>query len=684
MPYNKDIKRETMSQLEIKGALAKLLATENLIVQHDASANTASFNTATRVLTLPILQIDNAFVYDMFIGHEVGHALYTPNDWRDRVDESVPFDFVNVIEDVRIERLIQSKFPGLRTDFSHGYRHLNEKDFFEIVDKDISKLSFIDRINLHFKLGALAVIPFSREEMTYVRAVDEADTFEKVCLVSKMLAEYVKAKREQEASQTPEDVENGQESPQQQDNTTDEKQNQTRQGDDEGDDGKDEAPTPACGPQGGEESETQKALDKNLQKSMEMGVNEVTYLETPSEELSIYPLEFLRDEFRTAIAEYNGDLTSIRLQFSQFLSSIKKDVSFMVQQFEMRKSADAYARTQTYKTGVLDTERLHQFKISDDIFLRQSVTPEGKNHGLVMLVDWSGSMSDHIIPTVKQLLVLVQFCRKINIPFDVYTFTCSGYSHIDPYKEMIPNEVSLSFNAQVTHVLSSSAKRREIDEDMFHLFNQAKRIAYHYAPCVWVGQLAMGGTPLNNVLFAVPKMIEDFKKRTGTQKVSFVCLTDGESSPIHYNCETSYGTRISMTNPYNKTFLRDGRNTYQIDSMRETPSIIHWLNQKMPDVTITNIFLAGPKGFASYYRSLTGKMLVNNDEYRKNGAQSFTMKDGWPLVCVVNPNTFKDAQEEIQIDAGESKAKIKTALKKFLKSKSVSKLILTQLVEQFA
>ena len=133
-----------MSNLEIKGALAKLLATENLIVQHDARANTASFNTATRVLTLPILQIDNGNVYDMFIGHEVGHALYTPTDWRDWVDESVPFDFVNVIEDARIERMIQDKFPGLRRDFSLGYTHLNDRDFFDISDKDIEE--FIDQL----------------------------------------------------------------------------------------------------------------------------------------------------------------------------------------------------------------------------------------------------------------------------------------------------------------------------------------------------------------------------------------------------------------------------------------------------------------------------------------------------------------------------------------------------------
>ena len=30
------------------------------------------------------------------------------------------FDFVNVIEDIRIEKFIQSKFPGLRRDFHKG------------------------------------------------------------------------------------------------------------------------------------------------------------------------------------------------------------------------------------------------------------------------------------------------------------------------------------------------------------------------------------------------------------------------------------------------------------------------------------------------------------------------------------------------------------------------------------
>ena len=39
--------------------------------------------------------------------------------------------------------------------------------------------------------------------------------------------------------------------------------------------------------------------------------------------------------------------------------------------------------------------------------------------------DWSGSMSDIAFSTVKQIIVLTQFCRKVQIPFDVHLFTSS-------------------------------------------------------------------------------------------------------------------------------------------------------------------------------------------------------------------------------------------------------------------
>jgi len=167
---------------EIKGNLARLLATENLIVEHRKTP-TASFDVDRRVLTLPMWDNASGVVYDMLVGHEVGHALFTPNeDWRDIAD--CPKDFVNVIEDARIEKLMKRKFPGLRKSFSGGYKELNDKDFFAIADEDISKFSLIDRINLHFKVGASAMIPFSIEEQVFVARTDVAETFEEVLQIA--------------------------------------------------------------------------------------------------------------------------------------------------------------------------------------------------------------------------------------------------------------------------------------------------------------------------------------------------------------------------------------------------------------------------------------------------------------------------------------------------------------------
>ena len=139
-----------MSQQEIKGALAKLLATENLTVEH-TKCETASFDVKNRVLSLP-LWIASESVYDMLVGHEVGHALYTPaEEWTDMLN--VPQSYVNILEDVRIEKAMKEKFPGLRKDFFQGYKELNEKDFFGIEILDLEKLKLIDRINLHYKVG---------------------------------------------------------------------------------------------------------------------------------------------------------------------------------------------------------------------------------------------------------------------------------------------------------------------------------------------------------------------------------------------------------------------------------------------------------------------------------------------------------------------------------------------------
>ena len=103
----------------------------------------------------------------------------------------------------------------------------------------------------------------------------------------------------------------------------------------------------------------------------------------------------------------------------------------MVKEFECKKAATAYARASVSKTGVLDTTKLFQYKYNDDIFKKITSTPDGKSHGLIFLLDWSGSMCYQLQQTVKQLLSLAQFCRKVKIPFVVYSF-CLLYTSPSP------------------------------------------------------------------------------------------------------------------------------------------------------------------------------------------------------------------------------------------------------------
>ena len=192
-----------MKNFEVKDNLAKLLATENLIVEH-RQVSTAFFNVETRVLCLPMWDASDN-VYDMLVGHEVGHALYTPVEpWKKGRYEDVPPSFVNVIEDARIEKLMKRRYGGLSKSFYKGYKELHVKDFFETDGKDFTEFAFIDRINLYFKLGAFEVIPFKEDELPIVETCKGLETFEEVLELCLLIYNNLKDAEEEIAMQLPE------------------------------------------------------------------------------------------------------------------------------------------------------------------------------------------------------------------------------------------------------------------------------------------------------------------------------------------------------------------------------------------------------------------------------------------------------------------------------------------------
>ena len=179
---------------EVKGQLAKLLATEDLIVEHKR-VETATFNVQTRVLTLPVWDKASNYVYDMLVGHEVGHALYTPDEeWWE--EYNINPNFVNIVEDARVEKLMKRKYAGIAKTFYRGYNDLNNSDFFEVDGKDINSLNLADRANLHFKIGAFTNISFSTPEKEIIDLIANAETFTETLSAAEALYNFCKQELE--------------------------------------------------------------------------------------------------------------------------------------------------------------------------------------------------------------------------------------------------------------------------------------------------------------------------------------------------------------------------------------------------------------------------------------------------------------------------------------------------------
>ena len=180
---------------EIKSHLARLLATEDLIVEHK-DVETAQFNVQTRELLLPMWDKASEEVYDMLVGHEVGHALFTPN-----IDppSDVPHSILNVCEDARIEKLMKRKYLGIAKSFYKGYNEMHKQDFFEVENENIDTFNLADRANLYFKIGQFLDVSFSDAEKEIISLIQNADTFTQTIAAAKALHNF--CQQEQEAKE---------------------------------------------------------------------------------------------------------------------------------------------------------------------------------------------------------------------------------------------------------------------------------------------------------------------------------------------------------------------------------------------------------------------------------------------------------------------------------------------------
>ena len=717
---------------EVKGTLAKLLATENLTVEH-RRVSTASFDVNNRVLILPIWNTATNAIYDLLVGHEVGHALYTPNKPHDG-DRG----FVNVLEDVRIEKLMKRAYPGLRKSFYEGYTDLNEQDFFGVNHEDLTKIPFIDRINLWFKGNAN--IRFSDEEQVWVDRAANTETFDQVVQLAIDLygrAEKIEDSKEESESEGEEGAgdfgdlgdmdiewdmqpsEKGEQQQQQQQKLgIDQDQPQAPVGTPEA--------TPTLGQRGSEDTEhdetesiTQQAFDQALETLIDDNAKEWKYLTLPDIKVEDYIVshktiqEDLHEHFynpkqKHVVTEEERQMFLDLMQankeyvlkkYNQFKKSANKEVNYLIKQFEMKKSADQYKRQATSKTGVINTNSLYKYKLTDDIFKRITTVPDGKNHGLVFHIDWSGSMTHVLLDTLKQTFNLVWFCRKAGIPFRVLAFQdCYFRSHSsDEYARFKPNDLYINDSFRMLELLSSQQNAKSLDESMKVIFMQVYAMGGYRVNAH--EQYQLGGTPLAEAIMCTRQLVEQMKKVENVQKVNVVCLTDGEANPLSYVCEEDregyFSNRFTRCLAHASAcvfFLRDKKTGYtkklSTHAYHTTKEIVAFFRE-ITDYNWIGIRLCSKSdlGRTLRYNEVDTRGIDVDKVWKKQRYFSISNQMGFSEQIYMPDRNIGDSSDEIEVNSkGEvaTKAELTRAFKKHMGSKTSNKTVLNKFIEQIA
>jgi hypothetical protein len=724
---------------EIKSQLAKLLATEDLVVEHK-SVPTACFNVHTRVLTLPLWEKASNIVYDLLVGHEVGHALFTPDeDWTDKV--KVPAQFVNVVEDARIEKLMKRKYAGLAKTFFNGYKELKEDDFFQIEEEDISKFNLADRANLFFKIGNYIHIPIEDgEEKEIINLIRVSETFSDVLIAAEELYKYCKKEKEQEQKVSDFDTHETQGNSQSPSNETVETNNSSSEQDGEGNNSQpeegdssyggtaqgDQTPIKSGGDSDEPEVRTVDSLEEKIQDLVSNDLFENTYVEIPKLNLdtvigknsdihneidaSFKHQQKLHNEHSvlhkyTAMNLYEESDT----EFRKFKSSAQKEVNYLVKEFECRKAADQYARASTARTGVLDTARLHTYKYNEDLFKKVSVLPDGKNHGLVFVLDWSGSMSDVMLDTCKQLFNLVWFCKKVSIPFEVYAFTnewrrgkydyeTDRYIAADrtPHYKKKENLLIVDETFSMMNILTNKVSGKELERQLINIWRLAYCFSRTYSsPYTYSNRLCLSGTPLNEALISLHQIIPKFQKENKLQKVQCIVLTDGEANQLTYHREVKNmwdkEPRLGSGYVYpHSTFLRDRRlgTTYKVEHGYH--SFTDTLLRNLKDIFSTTNFIGirvlesrVAQRFIGLYHSESDKQYEKiQSDWKK--MKSFTITNSGYDAYFGMSATALSQNTEFEVAECATKSQIKSAFVKSLKTKKLNKKVLGEFISLVA
>tara|TARA_B100000902_G_scaffold399226_1_gene469116 strand:+ start:1777 stop:3960 length:2184 start_codon:yes stop_codon:yes gene_type:complete len=720
----------------VNTTIAKLLAKEDLTVK-TGNYSTAWFDIKNRVLGLPAWKDKGKDVTDLLIGHEVGHALYTPFEgWHDSPEklEGCPRSYINVVEDARIEKKIKKDYPGLVGPMSRGYKKLVADEFFGDVDNiDWDKVKLIDKINLEAKIGNLIDVPMNDSEKALFNKTMTTEEFSEVLDVVREILAYTKENQEElltppempdfddndfedENNEDPtqqghDDMENNNE--QEEDTTNEESSSNDENAEDEEEDlGTETTSNPEP-----EHTEEDVSITDEIFRKMEKSlIPESTDVEYGNEvskaviESAIVKHEDLMkqrlEHFNKVLSyheeegwygkEYKDGVLTLQqeVEFADYIKKAKKSIVPAVKEFEQKKASHRWMHAQTAKTGRIDVNRLHSYKLSDDIFSKTTRLADAKNHGMFMLIDYSGSMSGQLHGVLEQVIHSVLFCKAVNIPFDVYAFTTGNHDKF----EYADGDVGMD-NLSMPQLIHSGLKKNDFETALKWLYARTEHGRGPYSDFVKPQVEDWGSTPLNVALIASHKLIKQFKYKHALENVTLLSITDGDTNGIRIcedrrlsdkkiSMEWSYSRKIHLTIDGKKVILPNPR-------VQGTKALYQNLKKRYGISTMGFFIADGSKELNHRLHDAYCDMNKDDDswyseefqEFRKQKIKENTKQkcielhnaNGYDNYFIVRGDKFNvDVEDDFSVDTDASDNQIRTAFKKYSSNKKTNKNLMTK------
>lgn len=722
---------------EVKSNLAKLLAMENLTVEH-RKCETASFDVKNRILYLPIWQQMSGDLYDLLVGHEVGHAFETPvqglhdalvsieNIKDEKLKKlshkgAIYRSYLNVIEDARVDKKMKRRYPGLKKSYREGYKSLLERDFFGIKNKNVNTLSFIDRLNIYTKSGETFPIKFSPEEMKYVHMVMNTETWEDVVRVTDAVFAFAKKSLEEKEQQNPQEQKSTPDSPEangddNEESTTSELKGDEEAGQESGSESNDDADTDdeitvksdskeveqkeseICDDDERLESITEKTFREKETVLVDQCGKDYLYLSTPKPILKniITPMSLVQGQmtkhyklfFNENFTNFNSDIA--QKYFNDFKSTNDRYVSMLAKEFEMRKAAKAYAKNRVSETGDIDLNKLSLYKFDDNIFKRITKTNKGKSHGLILLLDCSGSMQTNMSGSIEQIMILSMFCRKVKIPFRVFGFVnhsrtlkCDFDGREIPKDFFKQGRNTLGVEmVQLREYLNSNCSSREFNEALFNMTMLKKSYEGRCYSSDLLRPLSenLSNTPLIEAIIALRDVSIEFKKQNNLDIVNLAIVHDGDADSIssYYNG----GKKLGFSTTYFNTFLKDAK--YGFERPIQKYSLDETIYQWYTETTGIKIF-----GFFVTNSRNTVMGMIHNDStsYEKFKSERFAAvkKTGFKDFYLIRGGESLNVDDEnFTIEGKLTSGKLKSAFIKHNKKKYVSRVLVSRFIEGIA